>query len=1137
MEAHGTGTPLGDPIEVGASGKVFAREGRGRCCIGSVKTNVGHLEAAAGVAGLIKATLALHHGEIPASLHFEEPNPHVPWETIPVRVADHVEPFPGTAGARLAGVSSFGFTGTNVHVILGEAPERGVSLAAKEGDDTARLLKLSARTPAALDALVSAVSERLRGMADPDFGAFCAWMNRGRADLPERLALHAPNPAVMAERLTRFGTGDEVEEAVRRSGGREVEEVAMLFTGHGAQRPGMTTRLARAYPVVREALERCDALLAPMLGRSLLDALNAPEGSEAARALVEGMSLSQPALFAAEYALAELWRSWGVRPTLVLGHSVGEYVAATVAGLIDLEDGLRLVTARGRLMDSLPDRGAMAAVFATEDQVREVVSGMTGVEIAAVNGPTETVISGGRGPVDEAANSLELRGWEVRRLAVSQAAHSALLDPILDDFEEVVRGVRFRDLELALVSCTSGRLVDPSEVATPGYWRRHLREPVRFHDAVRSAVDEGYRLFVEAGPHPVLSGLGRRAMPDQAISWVPSLRSGRPEGEQMLESLAAYWCAGGPLDWDAIGAGGDPTPRAPSSGPTYPWEHREYRRADGPVQDSLPFGTAERRWARSVAAGRREEQRGPLDFRPEVFPARWAALDRLTVSVLGTTLTRASVLDRGGPATAEEIAQDLGVLPRYRSLLARWLRRLEDAGILRDTEGRYERVQDERIPDPDAVWAEAEAAMGQDGAFLVEYLRRCARALPDVLCGTSDPLETLFPGGSTETADLLYRDWAVVRYYNHVLRAVFTGLLESAGRPVRVLEVGAGTGGTTAALLPEADGRMAQYAFTDISPAFLEPAEQRFGRYPFMTFATLDLNADPSSQGFEKETFDVVIASNVLHATRSLPRALEAARSLLAPGGVLLAFEITRYLSWFDMSTSLLEGWESYEDEHRREHPLLSVEQWSRVLADAGFARFEAFPSTGPALDLGFHVLAAQVPGEMTDVHPSSEPANALDDASGPSPSERGPEMVGELASAPAWQREELLVEFVRNQIARMLRMGPEEKIGRRQRLMELGLDSLMAVELRSRLNGRLPLTEPLPSTLIFDFPTVEAIVSLVLTRLDLPSSAQDDPDGLTSEGSGEQSTLADEEEMASLSDEEAELRLLDRLESLEREG
>ncbi|MBI5722132.1 MAG: type I polyketide synthase [Burkholderiales bacterium] len=581
VEAHGTGTPLGDPIEMEAIAKVY---GQGRreedpLWVGAVKTNIGHLESAAGVAGVLKAVLALQHRQIPPNLHFHEPSPNIPWDRIPVRVPTRLEPWAAIDGRRLAGVSSFGFSGTNAHVLLEEAPEPAAAPSAQ--GTPALLLTLSARSPIALQTLALRHAERLEapGVGVEDARTWCLAASASRSHLAQRLAVSADDAATLATRLRAAAAGEPVPGAARGRVGTDRPGVAFLFTGQGAQHPGMGRRLAQASPVFRAALERCAAVIDPLLDRPLLPLIF---DAEADPSILARTGYAQPALFAIGVALVDWWRSVGVVPAVVLGHSVGEFAAACCAGVLSLEDAARLVTLRGALMQALPEGGAMAAVFADEEAVRARMAhvartaqtarmaGSGGVlAIAGLNGPAETVISGDAAAVRALADSFTAAGVRVEPLAVSHAFHSPLMQPMLARFEEAARRVAFKPPALAVVSSMTGREAD-ADWGTPAYWVRQLMAPVRWHDALRCAMAlEGIGIALEIGPQPVLTGLGRRGLPEAPVVWVAPLRRGQDEAMTATQALGELYVHGAVDDWSGpAGAAA----RAHAELPAYPFQ-------------------------------------------------------------------------------------------------------------------------------------------------------------------------------------------------------------------------------------------------------------------------------------------------------------------------------------------------------------------------------------------------------------------------------------------------------------------------------------------------------------------------------------------------------------------------------------
>jgi acyl transferase domain-containing protein len=492
IEAHGTGTPLGDPIEMRALNAVYGRRPGGqRLKVGSVKTNIGHLEAAAGIAGVIKAVLALQHRTVPAHLHFRQPNPLIDWANIAIDVPAATTAWDTPTGERRrAGVSSFGFSGTNAHVLLEEAPEvpRTSSHSAVGGP---QVLVLSAQTPGALAQVAAQLAARLAEPDAPTLPEVAATLALGRSHLIERAAFVATDLPEARARLAQLAAGGDTDGmAVGRAVAGGAPEVVFMFSGQGTQYLGMARTLYDAEPVFREVLDDCAGHLAGTLPRPLLEVIFGD-----AEAL-EDTAFAQPALFAVEYALASLWKHWGLEPTTVLGHSVGEYVAACVAGVFTLPDALRLVAARGRLMSRLPRDGGMVSAFSDLATVSEALRGHEAyVAVAASNGPQNTVISGRFDALDTVVGRLTRAGIETQRLNVSHAFHSPLMEPILEEFERLVSATPLSRPTIGLVSNLTGRLAD-SEVCDASYWRRHVREAVRFGESIETLQREGYRVFL-----------------------------------------------------------------------------------------------------------------------------------------------------------------------------------------------------------------------------------------------------------------------------------------------------------------------------------------------------------------------------------------------------------------------------------------------------------------------------------------------------------------------------------------------------------------------------------------------------------------------------------------------------------------
>ncbi|NTX32850.1 SDR family NAD(P)-dependent oxidoreductase [Myxococcus sp. CA033] len=1281
VEAHGTGTALGDPIEVEALGRVFQDERHREepLLIGSVKTNIGHTEIAAGMAGLMKAALSLQHRQIPKNLHFQTPNPEIRWNELPVSVVTERRDFPG--GPRnFVGVSSFGYSGTNAHVVLEAAPITEKRATPSE-PGREHVLVLSAKTASALSTLAGSYTTHLTRNAEQDVSDVCHSATASRSTMPYRLAAVATSGDELRAQLQAFSSGNPIDGLiVSEEAASRAAQVAFLFSGQGSQHLGMGRELYTREPVFRAAMDRCASILAPHLPKPLLEVLFAEEGSGSP---LEQAVFTQPAMVALEVSLAEQWKAWGVEPSVVVGHSLGQYAAACVAGVISLEDVLPLVALRGRLMHELPPGGEMASFLAPYAKVAAAIEPYRErLSIAAINGPTSTVISGASEAVNAVVEALAAEGIQAKKLNVSHAFHSPLMHPMVDRFREHLSRVRLNTPRLRIVSDMTGQLVE-GELSEPDFWCRHLLQPVNFARAVESIHALGVRNFVEVGPASVLLGLAQRCIPEDGESreWLPSLHTGMGNRRRMLESLATLHTRGVPVDWSQVHG---KTSRGRVRLPTTPFERERYWvetgpetagaqplpsqvgvihpllgrrvelagssdvRFEGALGAREPFfldhhraaGTALLPAAAHVelalAAGRFSSVPGekPLELlqltfeRPVALPEKGAVIlqstlvkeegatqvlkvfmrreqDRVTtweqvatgrlgaaspskaagesLASLRARMTEAIApadyyahLASGGlvygsmfqalqamygqegealvrivlpeglklepytvhPVMLDACFQALGVTfpkrkdvpylpagveglrlhaPMEREVWASLQRRQEgveaiaslrvfstdgrllaEAERLRFRQVRLEallgqgdklleewlyalewhpalphgrRVPPSWIPTPnslrDAVLPHLEALSGREdlaayGVFLQELeslcvpyvlqamerlgcdltpgtsfkaderaarlgvvplhqrlwrrllemlteegllrttgetlevvtcpapmdvaarmaslaerypahrseqalVQRCGEGLAEALRGRCDPLELLFPKGDMEVAASLYRDSPGPRELNAQAKTALAQAVSRlpAERTIRVLEIGAGTGGTTALLLPELPAERTEYVFTDISPLFLQRAAQEFRAHPFVTYRTLDIEKDPATQGFEAGGFDIIVAANVLHATESLKETLRNARRLLAPSGMLLIVEATSKRRWVDLTFGLTSGWWRYTDtDLRPTHPLISSAGWKTLFAQEGFSTSAALAKEEHEASLQAAVILARLPDE-----------------------------------------------------------------------------------------------------------------------------------------------------------------------------
>ncbi|GHG93821.1 non-ribosomal peptide synthetase/type I polyketide synthase [Streptomyces lanatus] len=585
VEAHGTGTPLGDPIEVTALNSAFAGTGAGdRCALGSVKTNIGHLDTAAGVVGLIKTVLALKARELPPTLHHTAPSPRLGLDEGPFHVNAELTPWRGET--LRAGVSSFGIGGTNAHVVLEEAPKRP----AATGGSGPRLLPLSAATPTALDTVAANLAAHLRAHPDERLDEVAHTLQSGRRALPYRRFVVTGDTEEAASALLP-GPGTRVTETDRST--------VFAFSGQGTQRIGMGRALYEHEPVFRAEVDHAAEILLPFLGRDIRELLYpAEDRRDAALTAISSTRYAQPALFVVEFALAKLWMSWGVKPTAMLGHSLGELVAACLAGVMAPRDALRLVAERGRLMQEAAP-GAMAAVPLPE---AEIVALLTGeLALAAVNGPRECVVSGPAAAIEAFEALLAEREVTVKRLRTSHAFHSTMMDAAATAFEAAVAGVRLAPPAVPVASNVTGTWLTDRQATSPRYWARQLLSAVRFDDCLRT-VRECDAVLLEIGPGQVLTGLARAATEGRGA--VASLPTAAEDGDARREMLAAageLWCQGVAIDWPTLP--GD-TPARRTVLPTYPFEHGRHwvdaPHGDTPARTVSPDGLRVRGFRRSA---------------------------------------------------------------------------------------------------------------------------------------------------------------------------------------------------------------------------------------------------------------------------------------------------------------------------------------------------------------------------------------------------------------------------------------------------------------------------------------------------------------------------------------------------------
>ncbi|HEY9405349.1 MAG TPA: beta-ketoacyl synthase N-terminal-like domain-containing protein [Pyrinomonadaceae bacterium] len=564
VEAHGTATPLGDPIEVEGLTHAFRKSTQrmGYCGLGSVKSNIGHADTAAGLAGLMKIVLGMRHGQLAPSLHFQLPNPKLRLEESPFYVVSQLKEWPrGEHHPRRAGISSFGVGGTNAHAIIEEAPtEQAVAPSRPH-----QLLMLSARTPSALEDSIRRLANHLRSHPHANLPDVAYTLQLGRRTFNRRAVLSAtsvPEAIAALEESKRIRTGVA----------DNAQSIAFMFPGQGSQYPGMARDLYEREQTFREEIDRCAELLEPELGRDLRRILFA-EPAEADDAELQQTAVAQPSLFAVEYSLAKLWHSWGIRPAAMIGHSIGEYVAACLAGVFSLPDALKIVAARGRLMQSMQP-GVMLAVSLPEDEVRPLVAGL--LEIAAVNSQSMCIVSGSVAAAEEFEARLNERNLICKRLYTSHAFHSSMMEPMLKPFQQAMESIRLSPPQIPFISNLTGDWINAQDAVRPAYWSDHLRNTVRFSAGLKTLLAELPYILLEVGPGRVLTGLARQigAVPQpQCHTTLPHATETVDDQQFLLATLGQLWLSGAPVDWPSYYRD-ERRRRIPL--PTYPFQRQRY---------------------------------------------------------------------------------------------------------------------------------------------------------------------------------------------------------------------------------------------------------------------------------------------------------------------------------------------------------------------------------------------------------------------------------------------------------------------------------------------------------------------------------------------------------------------------------
>ncbi|MEA5605194.1 beta-ketoacyl synthase N-terminal-like domain-containing protein [Nostoc sp. UHCC 0252] len=973
VETHGTGTVLGDPIEIAALTQAFraGSQKKGFCAIGSVKTNIGHLDTAAGVAGLIKTALAFKNELLPPSLHFEEPNSKIDFANSPFYVNSTLSEWKSQGTPRRAGVSSFGVGGTNVHVVLEEAP----TVIPSEASKPWQIVTISAKTKSALEAATTNLVVYLKQHPEVNLADVAYTLNKGRRAFNYRRVLVCKDIEDIVNTLSslepqRVLTSQEVKE----------RSLVFMFPGQGAQYVNMTLELYQTEPTFRQQVDLCVEILKPHLGLDLKSILYpSEEQAQEAADQLQQTAITQPALFVIEYALAKLWMSWGIHPAAMIGHSIGEYVAGCLAGVFSLEDALSLVAARGKLMQLLSP-GSMLAVPLPENEVQPLLN--KHLSLAAINGASLCVVSGLTDAVEVLQNQLANQGVECRRLHTSHAFHSQMVEPILKPFTEQVKKISLKAPQIPYLSNVTGTWITAVEATDPSYWSKHLRQTVQFAQGLQELLKEPNQVLLEVGPGRVLSTLALRH-PDKTEEQVVVSSVRHPQDDQsdvafLLTNLAKLWLSGVQVNWSDFYTH-EQRYRLPL--PTYPFERQRYwielqkpKTADLQLEQRL---TSAQLWQTFVQAGQLQASSNisALDRSSYLANKQW--LDRLCIGYIHLALHNLGVLRHPEEKySLETLFEKYKIIPRYQQLLYRWLNILVEQGQLQQEKGLFYNLVPLTKKSLDSLLEEVKVRR-VDAPQMLKSIQICGEHLAEVLIGEKEPLELylateddLYTNGKEPEEESLPLESPLNSHIKAILRSSVEAVVKSLPPDVnlRILEIGGGIGIATAELLPILPPQQTNYTFTDVGGLFLKQAQQRFSDYPFVEYRFLDIEKLPIDQGYSLHSFDLVLAVNVLHVTRNMAETLEHVRSLLAPGGFLLLWEITQPQLEFDIGDGLLMN--PLEDEERSKgNPFLSKEQWQKVLHEHGFVEVVAFSETEA---FGEQVLVAQASTFITDEAPKA---------------------------------------------------------------------------------------------------------------------------------------------------------------------
>ncbi len=1060
IETHGTGTPLGDPIEVASINAVMQQsldaqstdQATEPCWLGSVKTNIGHLEAAAGMAGIVKSVLALQNKQLPGTIHFKALNPLIKLGQNVAIAEQNVDLSNGQSGTIRAGVSSFGFGGSNAHLILSDAT---VSEAIVRQTDTLQMVEESSNwTVPVLLPVSAACKPALQQRAQH----VLAYLQQEAADVPSLMYQLACKRSHLSERLVVSGHSAEQlkthlhtmlkgNEAITNSAEHTNLPVdissgcVFVFSGQGNQWVGMARDLLTNSKLFSDVINQIDEQVMRLAGWSILEQLEKTQVSD-------DTEFVQPVIFAIQVALAKLLQHWGIVPSAIIGHSMGEVAAAYVSGRIGMSEAVQVIIARGRSMRAMHGKGKMLLVKASIERVEGLLADcQLSLEIAADNSSNSVVVTGETADIDVFMSVLAEHQIMTLEMPMPYAFHSRQMGVCKEVFkEQLAKLVIEQEGSVELIPMFSTTLGEQLDSSKPDvlYWQQNMQQTVQFRQGIQHLTSAGYRHFIEISPHAVLSSAIQLNLRDQSLNGLVLPTLVRVEADQqqtiqqahgfnnLISTLTACYQAGMNLNWQAISADSLRLMSKKTSDlglcdlPAYPWQKQRHWYEHLPQKTAtiqVPASSAvnvDSQWPAVLAEIERQSSYIPLDLALNQYHERWSKLNNFALQAMLKAFLNLQIdaMLKTGMSVAMLVEQT-DIKKDYKPLLERWLDHLCDADFL---EKRKPSALDSNNGQASADNADfyrikasefslvqlysepteqlSEAYFKQDNdKFLFDYVANCSDVLVDVLRGDYNPLELLFPEGSLELVGKLYHDWPVVQYFNTIAARGCIRYMQSltnrqaSNQTIRILEVGAGTGGLARTLIPQfaehfcdemSSGNVQiEYCFTDVTPLFFDQAKQRFADYEFVSFKVVNLEKPLASQlGSETMAeqdglFDIVVGANVLHAVSDLKYTLTQLNSVMHQDAMILLYELTNAQPWVDVSIGLIEGWGVFDDGIRTNTPLLATQTWLTLLEQCGFAAGHAYPQASSTAEvLGQHVIIAQ---KRTQVHFSDTVDNALE--------------------------------------------------------------------------------------------------------------------------------------------------------------